>query len=198
MIIQSRFYDKVLDKSFNGHIVIDELKLIFGISQDEANDIICKWLKRRRITEDEFKKFNLVKPNQPLIQHPTIYEPKRQNRWLVRFPIETDIPLWVAHSTQRPRCTINNEVLTWDEMSISFRDPIAQSMAQRMYNLLQPPNNRVINYSLELLDPTGVCIENWVISGHITRVDFGELSMNTESIMDVTIFFSPIQCNLIF
>ncbi len=40
---------------------------------------------------------------------------------------------------------------------------------------------------LEMLDPTGVVIEKWVLQGTmLTNVGFGELSMDDDSIADIT------------
>ena len=40
---------------------------------------------------------------------------------------------------------------------------------------------------LEMLDPTGVVVEKWVLQGTmLTTVNFGDLSMDDDSIADIT------------
>ena len=78
-----------------------------------------------------------------LMKMPFQYEPKKKNRWLLRFPAELGIQEWWLASASRPSIT-QNEVeipflntstwvigrFTWESISVTFRDPIGPSAAQ--------------------------------------------------------------------
>jgi hypothetical protein len=52
---------------------------------------------------------------------------------------------------------------------------------------------------LELLDPTGVAVEKWILQGClITSVTFGTLGYATDEIMGVDIKLQPDRCILVY
>jgi len=141
-----------------------------------------------------------------LIKTPILYEPKRKNRWILRFPEEMGIQSWVVSKTKRPSYRIvetkifgfsvcNKKV--WDEITIEFRDPIGPSTAQLLmgdFDAFKP-----FNYVLELLDPTGVVIEKWDVVGcQIKSVDFCELAYENHGIANIIMVIKPKEAILQF
>jgi hypothetical protein len=52
---------------------------------------------------------------------------------------------------------------------------------------------------LDLLDPTGVVVEKWVLQGTmITTANFGDLAMDDDSLADISINLRPDRCILVF
>ena len=76
---------------------------------------------------------------------------------------------------------------TWDTIDVTFRDPIGPSAAQALMEWVRLHSESVTgrqgyaagykkDIELELLDPTGVVIEKWILQGTmLTNVDFGSL-----------------------
>lgn len=151
-----------------------------------------------------------------LMKMPVPYEPKRKNRWLFRFPADLGIQEWWLQSAARPTIT-QNEVeipflntstwvigrFTWESIDVTFRDAIGPSTAQAVMEWVRLHSESVTgrqgyaagykkDVEIDMLDPTGVVIEKWVLQGTmITTANFGDLAMDDDSIADVT-------CNLRF
>jgi len=52
---------------------------------------------------------------------------------------------------------------------------------------------------LELLDPTGVVIEKWILQGCLlTSVDFGQLGYSQDSLVDISATIQPDRCILVY
>lgn len=151
-----------------------------------------------------------------LMKMPVPYEPKRKNRWLFRFPADLGIQEWWLQSAARPTIT-QNEVeipflntstwvigrFVWEAIDVTFRDCIGPSTAQAVMEWVRLHSESVTgrqgyaagykkDVEIDMLDPTGVVIEKWVLQGTmITTANFGDLAMDDDSIADVT-------CNLRF
>jgi len=146
-----------------------------------------------------------------LMKMPTPYEPKKKNRWLLRFPADLGIQEWWLASASRPSIT-QNEVemqflntstwvlgrFNWESISVTFRDPIGPSAAQAIMEWVRLHSESITgrqgyaagykkDVELEMLDPTGVVIEKWQLQGTmLTNVNFGDLSMDDDGIADIT------------
>lgn len=134
------------------------------------------------------------------IKEPIPYEPKRNNRWTIKFkePFKS-IPAFVIRKTSRPKL-LNG---SWANIEIHLGDIIGSystTMALmegfrhcwQKYNIKIP----VIDYSLEMLDPTGVTIEKWTIKGEIIEADFGDLNYANKKLSKVKLIIKPIKINL--
>ena len=137
----------------------------------------------------------------------SVFEPKVQNRWFITLPEEFGLSKWVLHSSQRPIITSDN--YDWVKpIKINFYDPINPSTTRKLWELyvgmgygngMNYGNEFMseslrkefiqkfekfksgFDYTLEMLDPTGVAIETWTIKDcNITEIDFGELSFNSD------------------
>jgi hypothetical protein len=154
---------------------------------------------------------------------PVPYEPKRKNRWLFRFPDELGIQEFWLVSAARPTLTIADVEIpllntstyvagrfNWETIDVTLRDGIGPSTAQAVmeWNRLcaESVTGRMgyaagykKNVEIEMLDPTGVVVEKWVLEGtFITSSNFGDLAMDDDSLAEVQITLRPDRCILIF
>lgn len=147
-----------------------------------------------------------------IVKMPTPYEPKKKNRWLIRFPSELGIQEWWLSSGSRPSIT-QNEVeipflntstwvigrFTWETIDVTFRDPIGPSASQAIMEWVRLHSETITGRQgyaagykknlvfIEMLDPTGVVIEKWQLQGTmLTNVNFGDLSMDDDGVADIT------------
>jgi len=158
-----------------------------------------------------------------LMKMPIPYEPKRQNRFILRFPSSLGINEWFVESTSRPSIKIASTEIqflntstyvagrfTWDEIPVKFRDPIGPSAAQALMEWVRLHAESVTgrmgyaagykrDIDLELLDPTGVVVEKWILYGtFLTSVNFGTLAYNTDALADISANLRPDRCVLVY
>lgn len=146
-----------------------------------------------------------------LMKMPTPYEPKRKNRWLLRFPSDLGIQEWWLSSASRPTITqsdvevpfLNTSTyvlgrFTWETIDVTFRDAIGPSTTQAIMEWVRLGSESITGRQgyaagykrdiyLEMLDPTGVVVEKWELQGTmLTTVNFGDLGMDDDGIAEVT------------
>ena len=84
-----------------------------------------------------------------LMKMPIPYEPKRENRWILRFPSSLGINEWYVETFARPKLTIGATEIQflntstfvagrfkWEPLSVKFRDPIGPSASQAVMELI--------------------------------------------------------------
>jgi len=145
-----------------------------------------------------------------LMKMPVPYEPKRKNRWMMRFPADLGIQEWWLASASRPSITqgevvipfLNTETyvvgrFNWEAIDVTFRDAIGPSSAQAIMEWVRLQSESITgrqgyaagykkDVEIEMLDPAGVVIEKWVLQGTmLTNVNFGDLSMDDDAIADI-------------
>ena len=158
-----------------------------------------------------------------LMKMPIPYEPKRQNRFILRFDSTLGINEWFVESASRPKLTINPVEIqflntstyvagrfTWGTISVKFRDTIGPSASQALMEWVRLCAESVTgrmgyaagykkNVYLEMLDPTGVVVEKWLLQNtFISDVDFGSLSYSQDAIADISATLRPDRCVLIY
>lgn len=141
---------------------------------------------------------------------PVPYEPKRKNRFILRFPSSLGINEWYVTSAARPVAKIapveipflNTSTwvagrFNWDEIKVTFKDPIGPSASQALMEWFRLHAESVTgrmgyaagykkDIELEMLDPTGVVVEKWVLQGtFLTQLDFGSLDYNDDKLADI-------------
>jgi hypothetical protein len=146
-----------------------------------------------------------------LMKMPVPYEPKRQNRFIVRFPSSMGINEWYVTSAARPNAKINATEIpflntstfvagrfNWNEIRVTFKDPIGPSAAQALMEWFRLHAESVTgrmgyaagykkDIELEMLDPTGVVVEKWILQGtFLTDINFGELDYSRDDIATIT------------
>ena len=145
-----------------------------------------------------------------LMKMPVPYEPKKQNRFILRFPSSLGINEWFVVSTSRPKITIGEVEIpflntstyvagrfNWESIDVTFKDPIGPSATQALMEWVRLHAESVTgrmgyaagykkDIELEMLDPTGVVIEKWLLDGTmLTNVGFGDLSMDDDGIAEI-------------
>ena len=158
-----------------------------------------------------------------LMKMPIPYEPKRQNRFILRFPSSLGINEWFVESTARPHIQIAATEIpflntstyvagrfNWQALNVTFRDPIGPSAAQALMEWVRLHAESVTgrmgyaagykkDIDLEMLDPTGVVVEKWILYGtFLTGVNFGSLAYNTDALADITASLRMDRCVLVY
>ena len=158
-----------------------------------------------------------------LMKMPIPYEPKRENRWILRFPSSLGINEWYVESTARPKLKIasvaipflNTETyvagrFNWEEVTVKFRDPIGPSASQAVMEWIRLCAESVTgrmgyaagykkNVDLEMLDPTGVVVEKWILYGtFLSDVNFNNLAYNTDGLATITATLRMDRCVLVY
>tara|TARA_R110000868_G_scaffold209410_6_gene459214 strand:- start:408 stop:896 length:489 start_codon:yes stop_codon:yes gene_type:complete len=158
-----------------------------------------------------------------LMKMPFPYEPKKKNRFILRFPSELGINEWFVETTNRPKITIGSIDIPflntkryvagkyeWGTVGVTLRDPIGPSAAQAMMEWVRLHAESVTgrmgyaagykkDIELEMLDPTGVVIEKWsLIQCFLTDVDFGSLGYSDDALANITLTLRPDYCVLLY
>ena len=159
-----------------------------------------------------------------LLKSPVPYEPKRKNRWIVRFPADLGIQEWWLSTANRP--TINQKEVeipfintstwvlgrfTWDAINVVLRDPIGPSAAQAVMDWVRLHSESVtgrqgyaVGYKrdieLEMLDPAGVTVEKWILQSTMLSgpVNFGSLAYSDDALADITFTLRSDRCILVY
>ena len=146
-----------------------------------------------------------------LLNMPMMYEPKRKNRWLFTFPDDLGIQQWWLSSASRPTIDQSETEIqflntstwvigrfVWNSIDVTFRDPIGPSATQALMEWVRLHSESATgrqgyaagykrNVTIEMLDPTGVVIEQWQLQNTmLTTVNFGDLSMSDDGLAEIS------------
>jgi hypothetical protein len=158
-----------------------------------------------------------------LMKMPVPYEPKRQNRFIMRFDSSLGINEWYVETASRPSLTVNATEIqflntstyvagrfTWGTINVKFRDPIGPSASQALMEWVRLCAESVtgrMGYAagykkdcyLEMLDPTGVVVEQWKLEGcFLTSVNFDSLSYSSDALASISAVLRMDRCILIY
>ena len=158
-----------------------------------------------------------------LMKMPIPYEPKRQNRFILRFPSSLGINEWFVESTARPHIQVAATEIpflntstyvagrfNWQPISVKFRDPIGPSASQALMEWVRLCAESVTgrmgyaagykkNVDLEMLDPPGVVVEKWILEGtFLTDVNFDSLAYNTDGLATISASMRMDRCILVY
>jgi hypothetical protein len=158
-----------------------------------------------------------------LMKMPIPYEPKRNNRFILRFPSTLGINEWFVETAARPHITINSVEIpflntstyvagrfNWGEINVTFRDPIGPSASQALMEWVRLCAESVTgrmgyaagykkNVDLEMLDPTGVVVEKWIMEGTWMKdVNFNSLGYSDDKVATVTAQLRMDRCILVY
>lgn len=158
-----------------------------------------------------------------LMKMPDPYEPKMKHRFILTFPSSLGINSWYVESTSRPKIQIKTADISflntktyvattfeWGTFNVTFRDPIGPSAAQALMEWVRLHAESVTgrmgyaagykkDLTLEMLDPTGVAVEKWIMQGcFITDADFKDVSYGEGGIQMATITLRPDRCILVY
>ena len=94
-----------------------------------------------------------------LMKMPVPYEPKRKNRFILKFPSDLGIAEWIVSRLHAE--------------SVTGRMGYAAGYKKKV--------------DLFMLDPTGAIVENWELRGtFLTNVNFGDLDYSGDDLADVS------------
>ena len=158
-----------------------------------------------------------------LMKMPIPYEPKRKNRFILRFPSSLGINEWFVETAARPSIKINSKEIeflntstfvagrfNWDPIQVKFRDPIGPSAAQALMEWVRLHAESVTgrmgyaagykkDVDLEMLDPTGVVVEKWIIQDcFLTSVNFDSLGYSSDGLASISATLQMDRCILVF
>jgi len=158
-----------------------------------------------------------------LMKMPVPYEPKKQNRFILRFPSSLGINEWFVITASRPKIAIGEVEIpflntstwvagrfTWDAIDVTFKDPIGPSAAQALMEWVRLHAESVTgrmgyaagykkDIELEMLDPTGVVVEKWILQvSMLTNVNYGSLDYSAEDIAEITATIRMDRCILVY
>ena len=158
-----------------------------------------------------------------LMKMPIPYEPKRANRFILSFPSTFGINEWFVETAKRPSVKIYSVAIPflntstyvagrfeWNEINVTFRDPIGPSASQALMEWVRLCAESVTgrmgyaagykkNIDLEMLDPTGVVVEKWILEGtFLTSVDFGQLGYSDDKIATISANLRMDRCILVY
>ena len=158
-----------------------------------------------------------------LMKMPLPYEPKRQNRFILRFPSSLGINEWFVESAARPNLNINSVPIPflntstyvagrfeWQALNVTFRDPIGPSASQALMEWVRLHAESVTgrmgyaagykkDVDLEMLDPTGVVVEKWIMYGtFLTNVNFNSLNYGQDALATITASLRMDRCILVY
>ena len=158
-----------------------------------------------------------------LMKMPIPYEPKRQNRFIMRFPSTLGINEWFVETAARPSISIGATEIQflntstyvagrfkWNPINVKFRDPIGPSASQALMEWVRLCAESVTgrmgyaagykkNVDLEMLDPTGVVVEKWILQGtFLTDVNFDSLGYSDDALATISATLRPDRCILVY
>lgn len=131
-----------------------------------------------------------------ILYFPKPFEPKKQNRFTIKFGEPFEIPEWVTYKTSRP---VLNRQLKWEKMVFSMYDPIGPSTSQvvmKGIQKLKEKNRNVIDVTLNSYGPIGDKIEEWLINGSICKIDFGKLDWKNDELLLINLHLDVINVEL--
>lgn len=154
-----------------------------------------------------------------LMKMPVPYEPKRSNRFILRFPSSLGINEWFVSTAARPSLKINSTAIPflntstyvagrfeWEEIRVTFRDPIGPSATQALMEWIRLCAESVTgrmgyaagykkDVELEMLDPTGVVVEKWILQGtFMTTLNGGELDYSRDDLATIQVSLRMDRC----
>jgi hypothetical protein len=158
-----------------------------------------------------------------LMKMPVPYEPKRANRFILRFDTTLGINEWFVESSGRPSIDINPVEIQflntstyvagrfkWNPISVKFRDPIGPSATQALMEWVRLHAESVTgrmgyaagykkNVDLEMLDPTGVVVEKWILEGtFLSDVNFDTLAYSSDALATISATLRMDRCVLVY
>ena len=154
---------------------------------------------------------------------PVPYEPKRKNRFIIRFDSSLGINEWYVTSASRPSAKITSVPIPflntstyvagrfeWNTIKVSFKDPIGPSASQALMEWFRLHAESVTgrmgyaagykkNVDLEMLDPTGVVVEKWILQGcFLEDINFGELAYDQDALATIDATLRMDRCILVY
>ena len=179
-----------------GKNIAREMSLIFSIDFSVIEIVVKQWIASK------VKPLDAIEQLWDKYNHHKYYEPKRPNRFVLKFPDDFEIPEYFISTSNRPSATLNNGRIEWQDIEVVLRDPIGPSMTERIHELFlrvgSAYTNREFEYRIQMLGPVGDLVEEWFINGFVTQIDFGQLDYSSDEMMGIKLTIKPTSCVLNF
>lgn len=127
------------------------------------------------------------------------YEPKRNNRFLVKFPEQFDVELCSILKINKPKFTDGQ----WENIRVDFVDLIGPSTSQSLFKIVNflktndSDDKKLFDVKIQSLDPTEEIIEEWVVYVEkVLTINFGELDYGSDEIQKPFLILKPLNCIL--
>ncbi len=124
-------------------------------------------------------------------------EPKRRNRFIVKFPAKFNISEFAVQKINKPKL-INER---WKNIRIDFIDPVAPSTSQGLFLIknfiIDNKEKELFDIIINSLDPFGEVVEEWVIKVEkVLSINFDNLDYSDESLQKPFMVIKPFDCIL--
>lgn len=106
------------------------------------------------------------------------FQPNTQDRFLLNFPGEIGILNHYVKSVSNIRHNIENGLSTWNDITITFYDPIDPNIVHILHNIVNNEHDFDDPIIIDRLDPTGVVVRRIRVFGGVSSFSFGEMSYN--------------------
>jgi len=137
-----------------------------------------------------------------LYKVPSALEFKRKNRFLVKYPdvFKFEEGRCLTHKASRP--SYNAIKGKWSDIVFEIHDAILPSTSKVIMNgineleqikLLKGEKRdgkpTEMKIEVEMLDPSGIAVEKWILTGKIKNIDFCTLDFKDDSLAGVKLTF---------
>ena len=126
------------------------------------------------------------------------YRLKVENRYIVEFPESFELPSWLVNTITLPTYTLN---VGWEPITIGMVDRMVKSTTKVVYDKIINPmiegtlGSNVL--SIKTLSATGEVMDNWLVAGKFTKVNFGHGDYKSDEPMKIVVIFQPDNCKLV-
>jgi hypothetical protein len=135
-------------------------------------------------------------------------EPRRENRFIVDFPFDFNIPSYAVQTITKPTLTFANNEYCWENIEIELIDAIGPSATQGLMNMIEycqnydiarVENQPLFSFFLSDLDPTGVNIGTWIVDvKELVLVNFGKNNYLSDELQKCRVILKPYRCRCRF
>ena len=119
------------------------------------------------------------------------YEPMRKNRYIFEFPKEIEIPMYCVQKVSNLTFNIDQG---WDDLVVSIipipKENILKKLVDYINNL---ENRRAVTFQLKNLDPTGVELQTFSITGLPCAIDFDDLDYASDKLSKIKLYIKVYQ-----
>lgn len=157
-----------------------------------------------------------------LVPMPIQYEPKRKNRFFLRFP-DNMIDVWKVQTVGAPTIDQNSVTIEylntkryvvgkfeWQTLDITFLDPIGPSTSQQLMEWVRLHSESLTGrqgyaagymktLTLEPIDPTGIVVSKWILENcMITNFSADGFDQGDDGLTMPSITVQPQRCVLVY
>lgn len=120
---------------------------------------------------------------------PLFLEPKKTNRFLIKFPESFKLPNWISFKSSRPTAILGSKKPVWEPLIVHIYDFIEPSITRALFRLISEDKTKEkFEMTIQMLDPTGNVVEEWsLVDCSFEKIAFGELSYDLNEFAKCTL-----------